>query len=192
MVLAAVYQLVCFIVLFGLFICFIHNSIILQKLLFCKKSKNIYSIPKRYRTLPSPRTQDPGGFPASLFVNYENGGYAERYKDFRKTKVIGRIEYNLIQRSQKENILTITWFLVKPNERKKGIGKELLQYVVQFAKASNISKIWVIPTPFAEQENDCKLPLEFVYAIYEHLGFQFANPNADRKKEGNKMYLSVK
>ena len=98
----------------------------------------------------------------------------------------------MIQRSQKENILTITWFLVKPNERKKEIGKELLQYVVQFAKASNISKIWVAPIPFAEQENDCKLPLGFVYAIYEHLGFQFANPNADRKKEGNKMYLSVK
>lgn len=58
----------------------------------------------------------------------------------------------MIQRSQKENILTITWFLVKPNERKKEIGKELLQYVVQFAKASNISKIWVEPIPFAEQE----------------------------------------
>lgn len=84
------------------------------------------------------------------------------------------------------------YYLVKPNERKKEIGKELLQYVVQFAKASNISKIWVEPIPFAEQENDCKLPLGFVYAIYEHLGFQFANPNADRKKEGNKMYLSVK
>lgn len=76
--------------------------------------------------------------------------------------------------------------------RKKGIGKELLQYVVQFVKASNISKIWVMPTPFAEQENDCKLPLEFVYTIYEHLGFQFENPSADRKKEGNIMYLSVK
>ena len=60
----------------------------------------------------------------------------------------------MIQRSQKENILTITWFLVKPNERKKEIGKELLQYVVQFAKASNISKIWVEPIPFAEQENE--------------------------------------
>ena len=39
MVLAAVYQVVCFMVLFGLFICFIHNSIVTQSYYSARKTR---------------------------------------------------------------------------------------------------------------------------------------------------------
>ena len=45
-VLTAIYQIVCFMVLFGLLIFFIHNSIILQKLLFYKKNGTFIRYPK--------------------------------------------------------------------------------------------------------------------------------------------------
>lgn len=45
-VLTAIYQMVCFMVLFGLLIFFIHNSIILQKLLSYKKNGTFIRYPK--------------------------------------------------------------------------------------------------------------------------------------------------
>jgi GNAT superfamily N-acetyltransferase len=108
-----------------------------------------------------------------------------------KKGFIRKIEVGEIGLAQSCDYFLIRYFHVKEKYRNKGVGKELLNTIIEELQTENYSYIEVVPNsdPY---EGESYIDNEKLYSIYQHLGFEFVDENADPKAYNNKMRLKRK
>ncbi len=89
-----------------------------------------------------------------------------------------------------KGLFVISEFRVKEIVRHLGIGRKLLNFLIIQAKERGGKRIEVSPVS-APYDGDCPIDPVTLYIIYEHLGFTLVNPEADRTKAGNKMFMVI-
>lgn len=105
-----------------------------------------------------------------------------------KNGIIRKIDVGEIGLAQEHDYFLIRYFQVKEKYRNKGVGKELLNTIIRELQNVNYSYIEVVPNsdPY---EGESYIDNEKLYSIYQHLGFEFVDENADPKAYNNKMRL---
>lgn len=103
---------------------------------------------------------------------------------------IGNIEFNIIEKNITES--EIVQFRVREKIRNQSIGKALLtkgkEILIHYYNAEILT---VCPSsdPYPDESY---FPIKDLYCVYQKLGFQSINKNADLNKSGNKMHMKLK
>lgn len=103
---------------------------------------------------------------------------------FRKSE-IGRINWI---GGKEYDFHRIDAFRVKERYRKQGIGKSMLDGLINVVKSCSGNIIEVYPNS-EQYEGESIVENELLYKIYECMGFELVNPNANRHKPNNKMTI---
>lgn len=99
--------------------------------------------------------------------------------------IICKYEIGTIMVDKISTYYQIRYFCVREKYRQLGVGKKLLNAVLQEIENSE-----VIVYPNSEAySGETPIENETLYTIYEHLGFQLEEEHADRKKVNERMKL---
>lgn len=102
---------------------------------------------------------------------------------------IGYIEFNIIQKNTIES--EIQQFRVKEKFRNQRIGKALIttgkEILIQYYNAEILT---VCPISFP-YPGESSFPIKNLYFVYQKLGFEPIDKNADLDKSGSKMYMKL-
>lgn len=102
--------------------------------------------------------------------------------------IICKYEIGTIMVEKISTYYQIKYFRVRENYRQLGVGKKLLNAVLQ-----EIENREVIVYPNSEAySGETPIENETLYTIYEHLGFQLEEEYVDRKKANERMKLIKK
>lgn len=103
---------------------------------------------------------------------------------------IGNIEFNIIEKNITES--EIVQFRVREKIRNQSIGKALLTkgkgILIHYYNAE-ILTVCPISDPYP---GESYLPIKDLYHVYQKLGFQLIDKNADLNNACNKMFLKLK
>lgn len=103
---------------------------------------------------------------------------------------IGNIEFNIIEKNITKS--EIVQFRVREKIRNQSIGKALLtkgkEILIHYYNAE-ILTVCPISDPYP---GESYLPIKDLYHVYQKLGFQLIDKNADLNNAGNKMFLKLK
>lgn len=116
-----------------------------------------------------------------------DGAEATAYKGIIRKREIATIGMNANFDSDEYQI---EFFRVREEERNKGIGSKLLNYIVNEAKKCGCKRLVVYPNS-ESYEGDKIIEPQCLYTIYEHLGFKLEDSRADRTRPNNKMILKI-
>lgn len=117
-----------------------------------------------------------------------NGGEAVAYKGaFRKMEV-GRIAITPIF---EEDCCKIQCFRVREKLRKNGIGKRLLEKMIQQVEDADFKSLVVYPNS-EPYDGDSYVEPQQLYMIYKNLGFEFVDERVTMSKPSNKMIMKLK
>lgn len=86
------------------------------------------------------------------------------------------------------NYFRIDRFGVEEKYRKNGVGRKLIEAMIDETKRIGGNRIIVYPNPecYADEE---PLDIETLYKIYGSLGFSLDNPDANTKMRDNRMTM---
>ncbi len=116
-----------------------------------------------------------------------NRGWAEAvaYKDFFRKREIGRIGMAV------EGEYEIKYFRVREAVRHQGIGKKLMDKMVQEVIKDGGTSLSVYPHSEL-YEGETYIKNELLYKIYKELGFEFVKKNVDMNSSNNKMIMPLR
>ena len=111
---------------------------------------------------------------------------AEAYEGIFGQELIGTIQI----RCHQDKVYRIQQFMVKEEQRNKGIGRRLFEAGAKKIKKAGGTTIIVYPCP-ESYSNEDGVTIEELYVIYKKLGFAFVDENADISKCNQKMYKTI-